>query len=457
MKKSKKIAISAVVLAVLACAVFFFTIWSARQAASNAVDAFNAAAEKYNSEIEPYNKAAEEIASANEELQKVLDRAKKDIDSGDEAYEPDKLDDLKKEMEEAQKLFAEVPTRIDPFDMLSVTASFNSSELAVQQQEAEASLAAVEEAELRIPEIPEVPDFSDAKKRVTEKCEAYEKSVQMLKNITCPPDSFVRERLQKIDTVVQAGAVSEENDPNGLLGKEGGYTGCVYFLDERIDRSLLPAEAFREADDEDKEESGQEEQDGEQGSDQQEQEADGSAEQSDESGTDQEASEAGTGAEAAEEAGTGKTAEAAAEATALAAEEDSTAAEEKTAENDETAPGAEESAAGETVSGTVEEGMTAAEAATGGTAAEAAAEEEPKEKIDVVMIGTAGGGAVEVFASEKDAEARLEYLAFFDGSVMAAGSYDIEGTCVIRTSKYLSEDQQKELTKKIREALLTVE
>ena len=73
------------------------------------------------------------------------------------------------------------------------------------------------------------------------------------------------------------------------------------------------------------------------------------------------------------------------------------------------------------------------------------------------MIGTAGGGAVEVFASKKDAKERIKYLEFFDGSVMAAGSYDLEGTCVIRTSKHLSEEDQKKLMKAVREALLEVD
>ena len=112
---------------------------------------------------------------------------------------------------------------------------------------------------------------------------------------------------------------------------------------------------------------------------------------------------------------------------------------------------AEESITGSTKS------ETAKEAGTGETAEKAAEEEAPKEKIDVVMIGTAGGGAVEVFASKKDAKERIEYLEFFDGSVMAAGSYDLEGTCVIRTSKHLSEEDQKKLTKAVREALLEVD
>ena len=424
MTKTKKIAIAAAVIAALIFAAFFFTVWSARKASQAAIDAYNAAAEKYNEEISPYNEAVNQIASENEELQKILDRAKADVDSGDAAYKPETLEDLKKELEKAQKLPAELPALIDPFDKMAAPAGFSKKELNIQQQEAEASLEAVKEAEANIPETPEVPDFSEAENSLLEKCEAYEKSVRMLKNVTSPEDSFVKERLGKVDTIVGTGAVTKEYDPNGLLGKKGGYTGCVYFLDERIDRELLPSDDFRKP---------------------------GQAAPEEEStagGTESEAAEEGmtgtTGETAAEEASTGETAAAA-----------DTAERAATGETAAAADTAEQASTGETASSA----DTAERATTGETsaAADAAGGEPLKDNPDAIMIGTAGGGAVEIFSSREDAEARMEYLAFFDGSVMAAGSYDIEGTCVIRTSKYLSEEQQKELTKKIREALLEVD
>ena len=73
------------------------------------------------------------------------------------------------------------------------------------------------------------------------------------------------------------------------------------------------------------------------------------------------------------------------------------------------------------------------------------------------MLGTNGGGAVEIFATEEAAKARAQRLAFFTGSVMDAGSVAVEGTCVIRTSNYLDSEAQSKLTDKIREALLSVD
>ena len=432
----KKLIGIAAVIAVIVIAGFGYSIWSARKAADAAVESYNAVARQYNEEIAPYNKAAAATASANEELQKVLDRAQTDIDSGQKAYDSGTLKELKSAREEAEKLLVEIPAQIDPLEMMSATDSLSRKEILVRQQEAEAAAAAVEEARAEIPETPDVPDYSEALKKVEEKCTAYENSVQMLKNITAPPDSFVRERLKKISTVVQTGTVTTGDDPNGLLGKNGGYTGCVYFLDSRVSRDLLPGEAFR---DEEK---------------------------------DQDQAGAGITAAGAETANTGATAAAAEEpsssatdATAAAAEESSSSAtdataaaaeESATSATDATAAAAEEPASSAIGATAAQESATSATGATA-AAAEIAAEKPDEGPIDVVMIGTAGGGAVEVFASKEDAEKRMEYLAFFDGSVMENGSYEREGTCVIRASKYLSEDEQKELTREIREALLAVE
>ena len=121
-------------------------------------------------------------------------------------------------------------------------------------------------------------------------------------------------------------------------------------------------------------------------------------------------------------------------------------------------------ASGTTAEDTAEVGTTAGTTAENAAASETAAseiseekEQKPKEVIDVVMIGTVGGGAVEIFPTEEDAQARIEYLRFFEGSLMDPGAFDVEKTCVIRASKYLDAVEQKELIEKIREELLATD
>lgn len=71
----------------------------------------------------------------------------------------------------------------------------------------------------------------------------------------------------------------------------------------------------------------------------------------------------------------------------------------------------------------------------------------------IVEKGTDAGGAVEVYPTLADAEARVDYLAGFDGTILYSGSYAIIGTMVIRTSYKLSDKNQLELTDRITYAL----
>ena len=68
--------------------------------------------------------------------------------------------------------------------------------------------------------------------------------------------------------------------------------------------------------------------------------------------------------------------------------------------------------------------------------------------------GTDGGGSIEVYATEDDAQARYIFLNAFSGTVLDPGSHYVLGTIVIRTSTKLSDTQQEELTELIRESLL---
>lgn len=75
----------------------------------------------------------------------------------------------------------------------------------------------------------------------------------------------------------------------------------------------------------------------------------------------------------------------------------------------------------------------------------------------IVDKGTDGGGAIEVYASLEDAEARCNYLQEFDGTILYSGSYAIVGTMVIRTSYMLSEEAQLQITDEIVKAFTVIE
>lgn len=72
----------------------------------------------------------------------------------------------------------------------------------------------------------------------------------------------------------------------------------------------------------------------------------------------------------------------------------------------------------------------------------------------VVEKGTLGGGAIEVYANEDDANKRNDYLSEFDGTLFNSGSHVVIGTIVIRTSDLLTASQQNELTEQIKAKMI---
>ena len=75
----------------------------------------------------------------------------------------------------------------------------------------------------------------------------------------------------------------------------------------------------------------------------------------------------------------------------------------------------------------------------------------------IVAKGTDAGGAVEVYATLEDAQARIDYLAGFDGTILYSGSYAIVGTTVVRTSYKFTDEQQLLLTHDITKAMTIVD
>lgn len=75
----------------------------------------------------------------------------------------------------------------------------------------------------------------------------------------------------------------------------------------------------------------------------------------------------------------------------------------------------------------------------------------------IVAKGTDAGGAVEIYPTLADAQARVEYLASFDNTIFYSGSYAILGTMVVRTSYKFTDEQQFLITDAITMALTTTE
>lgn len=76
---------------------------------------------------------------------------------------------------------------------------------------------------------------------------------------------------------------------------------------------------------------------------------------------------------------------------------------------------------------------------------------------DLINAGTECGGSIEVYATPEAAQQRDDYLAAFDGTILASGSHTVAGTLVVRVSGALSASEQQAFTQELIQALTTAE
>lgn len=80
-------------------------------------------------------------------------------------------------------------------------------------------------------------DYSDELTALTTAYTNLENSKKQYKQVVNPSEEFVMQRILTVDDVVDARAVTEDQDPNGNLHKAGGYTSTVYFESKNVDQS----------------------------------------------------------------------------------------------------------------------------------------------------------------------------------------------------------------------------
>lgn len=203
--------------------------------AKKVAKSYNTLVNEYNENIKPYNEAVDSISSANDKFNAVIDEAQKVLNKGEEPFDAKTKTNLKKKIVSANKAVVSVPEKISEKKTAKVNDDWGKGELEDFIKKTKSDKKAI--SKLTIPDSPKIPNYSKSQKTLKSAQKKYEDSVQGLKQITAPKDSFVKKRLQRVKTITAIEAVTEDHDPNGLLNKQGGYIGCIYFSDSRVDRS----------------------------------------------------------------------------------------------------------------------------------------------------------------------------------------------------------------------------
>lgn len=82
-------------------------------------------------------------------------------------------------------------------------------------------------------------DYTSAMEKLSENQETLEESIRRYSLVNAPSEAYVIECLKKVPNIIDIAAVTEDNDPNGQLNKQGGYTAHVYFSSDLVDQSIF--------------------------------------------------------------------------------------------------------------------------------------------------------------------------------------------------------------------------
>lgn len=72
---------------------------------------------------------------------------------------------------------------------------------------------------------------------LNEKYNSLNKSIKQYELVDKPTEAYIISCLKKVPGIVDMAAATEENDPNGKLNKQGGYTSQVYFSCEYVNQN----------------------------------------------------------------------------------------------------------------------------------------------------------------------------------------------------------------------------
>lgn len=193
---AKRVALIAAVAVVVVAAIGFWYV-NYQIPHNNAVDAFNT--------------AADGLSQRNEELDEAIASLQELMGSEEQPYDATTLDAASSVIGEAQGAKCDVPEM--PSDTDEIIAAAN--------------------------EIEGMGDYSSQLDALAEAKTNLQDSIDQLKQVTNPTEQFVIGRLNGLPNITGVEAATEENDPNGNLHKDGGYTSAVFFSSDLVDQSQV--------------------------------------------------------------------------------------------------------------------------------------------------------------------------------------------------------------------------
>ena len=159
--------------------------------------------------VSKFNSAQQTVQLENEKLDDAILSAQEILNSNKTPYDSNVFTELQTTISSARESKRSVPALPETTDeIIEITEKLN-----------------------------EPLDYSEAIAELGMRKLEAENSIKQYDKILNPTGDFVVLRLNDVSSVAEIQAVTEENDPNGQLKKQGGYTSAIYFSSANINQN----------------------------------------------------------------------------------------------------------------------------------------------------------------------------------------------------------------------------
>lgn len=221
----------AAICAAIAGGIYYGFILPQKEALNN----YSAAIVEYNMQVDEYNGLISLLYSPVEERAELMNTAEQLLKSDDVPFDENTKVELNTAFMTLKEKELVLPESLDPVEKLSLSPEdekLSPKKLTTKTTELRSATAELCESSETVSlayETLNAETYACMIEALSSAISAFETSVKIEQQLTNPSETFIMERLSKVDSVVEAQAVTEEHDPNGNLHKPGGYTSAVYF------------------------------------------------------------------------------------------------------------------------------------------------------------------------------------------------------------------------------------
>ncbi len=237
-KKQKKVKFWVLIIVVVLSITLAMTLlyfMALKPTYNEAIVLYKNAFSDYNRVVSEYSTKVEQINQENEKLKSAINSLQEIVSFGEKPYDPDTITNANAAINKGKIATITIPKWEDK--ALKVPTDFNIFQTKSIKQAVEKTKD-YSSSLTTIVGLMKIPDYSEVLSTIDEAKNVLEKSIKQMKQVTCPNESFVLERITNIQEqagIIDIISLTEDNDPENYIGKAGWYTVKVVFRHKDVE------------------------------------------------------------------------------------------------------------------------------------------------------------------------------------------------------------------------------